>query len=480
MLGIWRSWRYMARKDFARALATAQGSSMTSLAHWLPKAYYRLGMYATVAALPLPPTRKRYLLPVVVSMAACGHNAQARKILAQVHWAQVSAQERVTLAGALAPFMPEEALCVLEPTHGKASLTLSAGLLLRTGRVQRARQILENAWAAGQATRYPELHLYRHMADPGSPQQQLDGLNHFLAAHDLPPIALQRPDEPPNPCNVWAQKMPASADGPLVSVLMTTFNTGARASAAIQSLLNQTYRNLEIVVVDDASQDNTPDLVAAWVRKDARVRLLRLSSNGGTYLAKNVGLTLAQGDFVTCHDSDDWSHPLKIEMQVRPMLQDAALVATTSHWVRMKDDGTYYARPVHPLLRMNPSSPMFRRELVLRRMGPWDCVRTGADSEFYARLRLVFGKHAVKRIPKPLTLGAHREGSLMTADTTGYAENSISPQRLAYWEAWNDWHLACLRRGELPCIPQDIAAWTQNRQFEAPADIAVNAGGQLN
>jgi len=109
--------------------------------------------------------------------------------------------------------------------------------------------------------------------------------------------------------------MPAAADGPLVSVLMTTFNTGERASAAIQSLLNQTYRNLEIVVVDDASQDDTPDLIATWARKDARVRLLRLPKNGGTFLAKNVGLTAARGDFVTCHDSDDWSHPLKIELQ---------------------------------------------------------------------------------------------------------------------------------------------------------------------
>jgi len=475
MLDIWRSWYYMIQHDFVRALAATPKNSMHKLASFLPQAYYRLGMYATVAALPLQPTNRRHLLPAIVSMAACGQYARVREVIDAAPWAQVSARRRVALADALAPFMPREALQLLTPVRRKASPTLYAGLLLRTGRVQRARQVLDDALTAGKATRYPELHLYRSMADPGAPQQQLTRLNHFFAAYNLPPVCLQRLDEPPNPCNVWVPEMPAAADGPLVSVLMTTFNTGERASAAIQSLLNQTYRNLEIVVVDDASQDDTPDLIATWARKDARVRLLRLPKNGGTFLAKNVGLMAARGDFVTCHDSDDWSHPLKIELQVRPLLQDAALVATTSCWIRMTDTGMYYARPVHPLMRLNPSSPMFRRERVLQRMGPWDCVRTGADSEFLARLRLVFGRRAIKRIAKPLALGAHRDGSLMTANATGYAENGTSPQRLAYWEAWAGWHLACLRRGELPCLPQDLVAWTQHRPFEVPADIAVSA-----
>jgi len=475
MLSIWRSWRYMARDEFARALAAAQNSSMRKLARWLPQVYYRLGMYATVASLPLSPTDKRYVIPAIVSMAACGHDALVRENLAQMNWAQVPASQRMALADALAPFMPEAALRVLLPVRDEAPPTLYAGLLLRAGRVRRAHKVVKDALNAGQAARYPELHLYRSMVNPASPPQQLDDLNRFLAAYDLPPVSLLHPDAPLNPCNVRGPTVPAATDGPLVSVLMTTFNTGERVSAAIESLLNQSYRNLEIVVVDDASQDGTPERVAGWARQDARVRLLRLSSNGGTFLAKNIGLTSVRGDFVTCHDSDDWAHPLKIEMQVRPLLQDEALVASTSCWIRMTDAGAAYARPVHPLMRLNPASPLFRREPVLQRMGPWDCVRTGADSEFHARLRLVFGRNAVKRISKPLTLGAHRAGSLMTAQATGYTDNGLAPQRLAYWEAWNGWHVACLRYGELPCIPRDLVAWMQNRPFAAPTDIVVSA-----
>lgn len=471
-----RDLRHLLRGDFARALSDVDASTLHGLHSWVPWAYYRIGMYATVAALPLQPGRRRHVMPAVVSLAACGQHDRARKMLAAARWRGTPARLRVALADALAPFMPVEALQLLESVQEVASPALHAALLLRTNQPARARGVLATALNSGQAARYPELHLYQTMASPDQPQQQLERINLFFEAHGLSPVALCNPQVAPGPCNVKLPDLldlPVVADGPLVSVLMTTFQTGARASVAIESLLNQTYRNLEIIVVDDASTDDTPELVERWALKDKRVKLLRLQTNGGTYLAKSMGLQLARGEFVTCHDSDDWSHPLKIEMQVRPLLENASLVATTSHWVRMQDDGVFYARPVHTLMRLNPSSPLFRRELVLQRMGAWDCVRTGADSEFHARLRLVFGKNAVKRIAKPLALGSHRVGSLMTADDTGYSDTGISPQRLAYWEAWAGWHLDCLRRGTLPHLPLDLTKLSESRLFDAPEEICV-------
>lgn len=464
------------QSEFARAVAQAGDCAPAGLGGWLPWAYYRLGMYATVTKLPVKAVALPYMLPVVVSLAACGKHADARQILAQMRWGGVPRRLRVTLADALAPFMPQEALQVLQPVQALGSPALYAALLLRNQRQQEAGNVVATALANGQGARYPELYLYQSMAAPDAPQPQLERLNRFFAFHGVPPVALRQPDAPPGPCNVQVpEDLPVLENGPLVSVLMTTFRTGERASVAIDSLLNQTYRNLEIIVVDDASGDATPDLVEAWARKDARVRLLRLSANGGTYLAKSMGLQLARGEFVTCHDSDDWSHPVKIERQVRPLLDDASLVATTSHWVRMQDDGMFYARPVHPLMRFNPSSPLFRREVVLKRMGAWDMVRTGADSEFHACLKLVFGKQAVKRIAQPLALGLHREGSLMTAGDTGYSDTGVSPQRLAYWQAWGAWHIDCLRKGVLPQLPLDLEVLAQERPFIAPQEIVVTA-----
>lgn len=470
----WRIWRHMRRAEFSQALAQLQNSAWLARSEvglrWKARAYYRVGMYATAAALPGPT-----VWPVAVSLAASGQHDKAREALHDLQLRTMSTAQKIVLAGALAPFMPTEALHLMRGLENTAPAPLHAGLLLRTGDVQQAQRVIGRALAAGQASQYPELHLYQTMAVQGEPLQQLERLNTFLQAHGVPTVALRRADTPPGPCNVVAAEPGAPVQGPLVSVLMTTFRTGERASVAIESLLNQTYRNLEIIVVDDASGDATPDLVAAWAQKDARVRLLRLPVNGGTYLAKSMGLQLARGEFVTCHDSDDWSHPVKIERQVRPLLEDASLVATTSHWVRMQDDGVFYARLVHPLMRFNPSSPLFRRTQVLQRMGAWDSVRTGADSEFYARLRLVFGKHAIQRVVQPLALGSHREGSLMTARDTGFADTGISPQRLAYWEAWSAWHIDCLRQGKLPRLPQDLAQWAASRPFAAPEEICVSA-----
>lgn len=465
---------HLRRGEFAHALAVAEEKELKSSC-WAAWAYYRLGMYDSVTRLSLECPARRNVVPVVVSLAACGEHDKARAVLQKMRWRWTPVRLRVFLADALAPFMPVDALQLLESVAKDASASLYAALLLRNERPEQAAQVLAHALARGEAKHSPELYLYQSMAIKGPPDVQLKRLNHFFDAHGLPAAVLRDEQLPPSPCNVQVAGEHRAVDGPLVSVLMTTFRTGKRAAVAIESLLNQTYRNLEIIVIDDASTDVTPDLVDELAHKDARVKLLRLKTNGGTYLAKSMGLKLARGEFVTCHDSDDWSHPLKIELQVRPLLEDTSLVATTSHWVRMQDDGMFYARPVHPLMRLNPSSPLFRRTQVLQKMGGWDCVRTGADSEFHARLNLVFGKKAIKRIKKPLALGSHRAGSLMTADETGYSNAGVSSQRLAYWQAWSSWHLDCLREGKLAFISMNLMDVARHRMFSAPQEICVSA-----
>lgn len=470
MLSAWRSRRHLRRAEFAQALAV-RGAKAAG-ARWQAWAYFRLGMYATVAALPQVPQGARQLLPALASLAACGQRARVHELLAKTR--VMNAATRLRLATALAPFMPVEALNLLEPVADVVPPGTLAMLLLRTGQAQQALHLLDAALAAGAAERDPELHLHRTLAAPDAPARQLERLNHFLAAHRLPGLALSRDDAPPGPCNVHVPQAIDPVQGPLVSVLMTTYRTGARAVVAIESLLRQSWRNLEVVVADDASDDDTPQQVQALAQRDARVRLLRLPANGGTYLAKHLGLRAARGAFITCHDSDDWAHPLKIELQMQPLLRDPTLVATTSNWLRMGDDGMFFARGGLRLLRLNPASPLFRREPVLRQAGAWDCVRTGADSEFHARLKLVFGKRAVQRVALPLTLGAHRTDSLTTADAADHLGAGMPPQRLAYWEAWAHWHLDCLRRGEMPCMPMDLERLASARPFAAPEAIHVS------
>ena len=126
---------------------------------------------------------------------------------------------------------------------------------------------------------------------------------------------------------------------------------------------------------------------------DPRVRVIRMVANGGTYVARNAGLDAATGDFVTFQDSDDWSHPLRLERQVAPLLADEAVFSTTSVGMRVTaGPGGHPARRARRPGSYNLSSLMIRRASALSRVGYLDPVRKGADAEYVERARAVFGR----------------------------------------------------------------------------------------
>lgn len=458
---------FCSRNRFAEALAWRKDHMEPRSAREL-YACYRLCLYKTVANSRRGDDHWRGGLAVAVSLAACGRGAEAAKLARALVARHRLGAHQIELADALAPFAPGLALELIEGVA--APLGLRAALLLRLGQDGQAARLLHEALAAGEARQQPALNLLLSNAAPGSAQQQLARMNAFFAAHALTPVALRDASLPPGQMNMKSVEPHQPVRGPLVSVLMTAFQSGQRIGFAISSLLEQTYRDIEVIVVDDASSDDTGDVVRALAARDPRVIYIRLPCNVGTFVAKSIGLRHSSGEFVTCHDSDDWSHPMRIERQVRPLLENRRLVFTTSLWVRIQDDGTYYARPVHPLMRLNPASPMFRKNRVLEHAGGWDAVRTGADSEFAARLKLVFGHRAMHRVAQPLTLGAHRPDSLMTATDTGYSATGMSPTRLAYWESWGHHHIHELRAGRKPYVSVDLLA---ERRFAAPEAIVV-------
>jgi hypothetical protein len=457
---------FFSRNKFAAALAHSSSGVPQSAKELY--AAYRLGLYETVANSSCRDDDWRAGFARAVSLAASGRHAQADEVTRRLVAQGEPALSLAALSDALAPFAPTLAMEILDRCQAPAGLR--AALLLRLDRGEGAANILHKAISAGAAAVRPELHLFLSNAEARLPDQQLACLNAFLTGSSLAPVTLRDASLPPCPVNIKPAGELAQVRGPLVSVLMTAYCAGERIESAITSLLDQTYRDIELIVVDDASTDNTADIVKAIAARDPRVVHLRLPCNVGTYVAKSIGLRHASGEFVTCHDSDDWAHPMKIERQVRPLLENRKLVCSTSQWVRMQDDGVYYARPVHPLKRMNPASPLFRKDLVLKHAGGWDPVRTGADSEFAARLKLVFGSKRVLRVAEPLTIGSHRPDSLMNAAGTGYNPAGISPTRLAYWESWGHFHIDELRAGRKPSLPVDLLA---ERRFPAPEAIMV-------
>jgi hypothetical protein len=345
-----------------------------------------------------------------------------------------------------------------------------------SGYPEAAEALLDQGFA-NEAQKYEsDLWLLKCNLQAREPEAKLACLNACLALHALPLLAARHGHLPPAATNLRAASpIEHTKSGPIVTVLMTTYNSEARVQAAIASVLAQSWTSIQLIVVDDASIDGTVDIVEAIARVDERVRLIRLSSNTGTYAAKCIGLQHAVGDFVTCHDSDDWSHPLKIERQVVPLLESSSLVATTSCMVRVTDEGEFVARNVYPLMRLNPSSTMFRRDRVLVEVGSWDVVRTGADSEFLERLRVSFGEKSVHRVRQPLSLGSHRADSLMNGAATGYDVDGKSPARAVYMQAWKQWHLESRHSAIRLFIPTDPLRAVNERSFPAPSSIEVDA-----
>src|SRR5690606_6786226 len=127
-------------------------------------------------------------------------------------------------------------------------------------------------------------------------------------------------------------------DGPLVSVIMTTFRSDRiPLLTSVRSILEQSWRNLELIVVDDCSPPEYADVLAEIEKLDPRISVHRLPKNRGTYAARNVGIALAKGAYITGQDSDDWSHPERIARQVAPLEADPSLPASRCKSVTVRE-----------------------------------------------------------------------------------------------------------------------------------------------
>jgi len=128
-----------------------------------------------------------------------------------------------------------------------------------------------------------------------------------------------------------------SAD-PLVSVVMPAFDAVATIAESIRSVLDQTHRALELLVIDDRSRDATWDIVQAAAAADARVVPIRMPANGGVAAARNAGLEAARGAWVAFLDSDDLWRSDKLARQLAHMRAGGAQVCYTAYR-RFADDG---------------------------------------------------------------------------------------------------------------------------------------------
>ena len=268
---------------------------------------------------------------------------------------------------------------------------------------------------------------------------QLAWINHSLKASGYCPIDIASGEGSAlDRVTSEASAVVAQKSLPLVSVILPAFNSENWISTAIQSLLAQTWTALEILVVDDCSTDSTYAIAKSFEALDHRVRVLRAKQNSGPYHCRNLALKQAKGEYVTVHDADDWSHPQKIETQVRHLEANPSIMANVSEGARLDEASliTGVAGRTQ-ILRPNFSSLLFRRGPVTEALGYWDEVRFGGDSEFQYRLISCFGADAFVILKSGLlSLLRVVESSL----TAGGMQEMLSGSRKLYKESFQKWH----------------------------------------
>lgn len=125
---------------------------------------------------------------------------------------------------------------------------------------------------------------------------------------------------------------------PLVSVIIPVYNTQRYLEEAVSSILNQKYKNLEVICVDDESTDSSPAILAGFAKKDSRVRVFRKKNGGGGSSARNFGLDRATGEYLYFFDSDDVASPSLIQKAVGRAVETGADVVAFNGFTFKNDD----------------------------------------------------------------------------------------------------------------------------------------------
>ncbi|WP_374724689.1 glycosyltransferase [Calidifontibacillus erzurumensis] len=317
---------------------------------------------------------------------------------------------------------------------------IEAECLERIGKADKGMQIIKQALQKGA---HADLYLAAANLET-SVEKKVEWINRALTLYGLAPISIHSEKRPTLYDRLIAEgshKGQSAADLPKVSIIIPVYNSGEMIRTTIESLLNQTWKNIEILVVDDASTDETVFIVEEYVKRDSRVHLIRSEINAGPYVARNRALTVATGEYITINDADDWSHPEKIEIQVKHLMEHPEVMANTSEQARATDGLKFYRRgKPGSYLFANMSSLMFRRQPVLEELGCWDEVRFGADGEFKRRLKLVFGDRAVVDLKTgPLSFQRQSSSSLTGNQVFGY-HGYFMGARKEYFESYTYYH----------------------------------------
>lgn len=219
--------------------------------------------------------------------------------------------------------------------------------------------------------------------------------------------------------------------GEMISVIVPVYNVAEYLGECIDSILAQTYRDLELILVDDGSTDGSGGICDEYAAKDKRVRVIH-RPNGGVSCARNTGLDSCTGELIGFVDADDWLDLRMYEKLARCLNEnkaDAAMCGFVDypHGKPVKK-GLYsvlpcdYAGAVYQMMRHNgyftsPWAKLFRRDLLFLSGGPirYDPALAYSEDEVWL-LEVLRNCRRTAFLPEPLYYWRPREGSVGRAD----------------------------------------------------------------
>lgn len=188
---------------------------------------------------------------------------------------------------------------------------------------------------------------------------------------------------------------------PKISIITPTYNSGKFINRTITSVLNQTHKDWEFLIVDDCSTDNTIEIVNKFIKQDSRIKLLKNTINsGGPALPKNIGIENASGEYVAFLDHDDEWLPEKLEKQLKVFEESKSdILGLVSCFVNIRDNNgkllyrhkkNYKGNVIRQLANGNfivTSSCVMTKLSILKEIGLFDSsFKTSDDLDMWLRI----------------------------------------------------------------------------------------------
>jgi glycosyltransferase involved in cell wall biosynthesis len=263
---------------------------------------------------------------------------------------------------------------------------------------------------------------------------------------------------------------------PAISVVLPTHNGSRYIDQSIKSVVDQTFRDWEMIVVDDASTDDTPAMVDQWAAADQRIKVVHLVKNRKLPGALNEGFAQAQGDFHTWTSDDNWYHPEAFAGMFALLQREPDVSIVHADNVGVNQYGKVIARvevgPAEELYAMNLIGACFlyRREVTTALKGYDEDLFGAEDYDFWLRASLRF---AFRRVPEFLYFYRFHANSLSARKRDLIHRNVETAVRrwlpqmnwqddAARKRAYTEWGFSCLRAGTWDDV---FLPWLQHAEW---------------